>query len=59
MSGAAAAKVLLQIEVASLKGKGEEVDETKQKDSTIKLNQDTTDKFHHTILPPEFGLMQL
>ena len=30
MSGASAAKTLMQIEVASLKGKGEEVDETKQ-----------------------------
>jgi 3-methylcrotonyl-CoA carboxylase beta subunit len=37
MSGAAAAKVLLQIEVASLKGKGEEVDETKQKELYDKI----------------------
>ncbi len=31
MSGASAAKTLMQIEIASLKGKGEEVDEVKQK----------------------------
>ncbi|MBK6950956.1 MAG: acyl-CoA carboxylase subunit beta [Crocinitomicaceae bacterium] len=37
MSGAAAAKVLLQIEVASLKGKGEEVDEAKQKELYDKI----------------------
>lgn len=37
MSGAAAAKVLLQIEVASLKGKGEEVDDVKQKELYDKI----------------------
>ena len=37
MSGAAAAKTLLQIEVASLKSKGEEVDEVKQKELYDKI----------------------
>ncbi|MBI3135282.1 MAG: acyl-CoA carboxylase subunit beta [Bacteroidetes bacterium] len=37
MSGAAAAKTLLQIEVASLKAKGEEVDEVKQKELYDKI----------------------
>jgi 3-methylcrotonyl-CoA carboxylase beta subunit len=37
MSGAAAAKTLLQIEVASLKSKGEEVDDAKQKELYDKI----------------------
>ncbi len=37
MSGASAAKTLMQIEVASLKGKGEEVDETKQQEIYTKI----------------------
>jgi len=37
MSGAAAAKTLLQIEVASLKGKGEVIDEAKQKELFDKI----------------------
>lgn len=37
MSGASAAKTLMQIEVASLKGKGEEVDEAKQQEIYNKI----------------------
>lgn len=37
MSGAAAAKTLMQIEVASLKSKGEEVDEVKQQEIYTKI----------------------
>ncbi len=37
MSGASAAKTLMQIEVASLKSKGEEVDETKQQEIYNKI----------------------
>ena len=59
MSGAAATENTAQIEISSLKSKGEEITKKKEEELFNKIKRNTTSRYLHIMLRVGYGLMRL